>query len=173
MLSTIVLSLSPEADAQKRQLTVSDKVEKIAMVDQDSIRKAYKAFFAAKQKNFQTHIASKAALDKSLQSLDKRTRENLQKDSLKGAKKRDQINGQADGERSQLMLVWQQEQKKRHEERISMMTTYEAKITQAIQAVVIEGKFTSVEPVPKGGIATLTDNKRRIDITALIIKKLN
>lgn len=57
---------------------------------------------------------------------------------------------------------------KRTQQRQELMKEYEMKIAAAINAVVAEGGFTEVKPLEKNNTS-----ERGIDITGLVLKKLN
>ena len=81
---------------------------------------------------------------------------------------------QADSRRSGISGNYQLNQKKRNQEKITLMQQYEQKIQAAIQAVVTEGGYTDIKPLVKDKEKDKeAPEQRSIDITDLILKKLN
>lgn len=165
---SFLLLLTAIGTAQKRQLTPSSKVVKIALVDHSRLRKEYREFAAARDKWAQESAAQRKSFEQSLQTLEQQTAEQLRLDSLSGGKDREQILSQAAAKRSELTGLFQAAQKKRYGERMTLAQRYERKITLALDSIVAEGGFTQAQPLSKEASSI----KGR-DITDLILQKLN
>lgn len=168
LLAGCLLFLPREASAQKKQLTPSDKVKKIALVDHSRLRKEYKGLADALQKLSHEGRARQKAFDESLGSLAEQERKQLKADSVRGGKKQGKIASDISARRSTLMSAYLSAMKRKNEEKINLMREYERKITLAIDAVVAEGGFTEVRQATKE-----TPKERSVDVTDLILKKLN
>jgi Skp family chaperone for outer membrane proteins len=164
----VLLLISSQANSQKRQLTASAKVVKIAYIDQLALRKQYKAFSDTKRKLADENMIEKKSYDQAIQLLDKRTVQLIKQDSLAGGANRLQILNGASSKKGQFTFQHLETQKVKNTQRITLMNDYEKKIQLAIESVVIEGGFTDVQPIDKN--TTIKNGK---DITDLVLKKLN
>lgn len=139
IMVTLCLILN-QSWAQKRQLTASDKINKVAVIDHSRLRKEYKEFAVSKEKLAKENKSEKEKFEKELPS----------------------------GNRTEITNKYQMNQKKRNQDRIAITQEYELKINAAIAAIVSEGGFTEVKSLVKDSSVN-----RRIDITDLVLKKLN
>lgn len=162
-------SVLPVGALAQHQLTASGKVTRVAYIDHSRLRKEFKEFAAAWQKLGKENTADKKSMEQALELLDKQTKEQLTQDSLNGGGSRSQIISLDSSRRSEIIQKNQLEQAKRNQDRITLMQEYEQKINAAIDAVVAEGGFTDVRPL----IKDQPDKKRGIEITDLLLKKLN
>jgi len=166
-----VLFLLPDnAWSQKKQLTASGKVIKIAFIDHSRLRKEFKKFVAAKEKLAKENEAEKKSLEQALRFLDKQTKEQLVQDSLNGGGTRNQITSKANSKRSGIIHNNQLSQRKRNQARIALTQDYERKINTAVETVVREGGFTEVKPFVKDSSG---QSRRNVDVTDLLLRKLN
>ncbi len=168
LLLGMILVPPLEALAQ-HQLTASDKVTKVAYIDHSRLRKEFKEFAAARQKLAEENVADKKSMEQALQLLDKQTKDQLAQDSLNGGGGRAQIMSQDSSRRSEIIQKNQLAQAKRNRDRIAVMQEYERKINAAVDAVVTEGGFTDIRPL----VQDQPERKRGIEITDLLLKKLN
>ena len=162
------LTLSVQGWSQKKQLTASDKVIKIGLIDHSRLRKEFKAFDSARISMAKVNKSKKVSFEQALQLIEQQAKDQLKRDSLSGGKKREQVISLFDSKRSALINDYQSDQKKRIEDRIALMREYERQITVAIDKVVSEGGFTDVRPLGKD-----STNSKGVNITELILKKLN
>ncbi len=149
LIATVLFLQPKQSWSQKRQLSPSAKVSKIAFIDHSKLRKDFKAFSSAKEKIAKDNDADKKTFDRALKLLDEQTKEQLRLDSLSGATNHNNIINQATAKRNEIVNNHQLEQKKRNQERIILMQDYEKKIVLAIDAIVSEGGFTDVQPLRK------------------------
>lgn len=168
LLLSAVFVLPDEAISQKRQLTPSDTVSKVAFIDHSRLRKEYKAFSEAMKELSKENDSKKKTFDESLKVLENQTSKQLKSDSLKGGKDYEKISSQASVKRKETTTIYQADLKKRFQGRNILFKEYERKIVLAIESVVSEGGFTEVKPFIKEPF-----EKRGTNITDQILKKLN
>jgi Skp family chaperone for outer membrane proteins len=154
--------------AQKKQLSPSAKVVKIAYLDPSLLRKNYRAFYDARTKLTTENDAEKKAYEKSMKALDEQTAKLLKKDSVSRDNKRIQIINDAASKRAKLSLDFEAGQSKRNDERLALISKYEKEIVLAIDKVVTEGGYTDVRPIVKGTVTQDGTN-----ITDKVLSKLN
>lgn len=168
LTATLLCLLPKQIWSQKRQLSPSAKVSKIAFIDQSRLRKDYKAFSNAKEKIAKDNEFDNKAFDRDLKLLEEQTKNQLRLDSLSGGANHTNIINQATAKRNEIVNNHQLNQKKRNQERIALMQDFERKIVLAIEATVSEGGFTDVQALGKEPPV-----QRGINVTDLILKKLN
>jgi len=168
-LTMLAAFLCPlHVSGQKKQLTPSGKVEKIAFIDHIRLRKEYHAFATAKKQLATEGETENKSLTKELSQIDFQAKDQLKRDSLHGSKKQQQIIDNTSLKKTELYNQFQSSQHLRTQKRLALMKEYETKITTAISAVVAEGGYTDVKPLDKN-----TTNERGTNITDLVLKKLN
>jgi len=169
ILGFITLSILPKLSAaQKKQLTPSDKVVKIAYIDHSRIRREYKAFSELIITMSNANAERKKLYAESLQVLKKQVAKKIKSDSLDGEKNKEKIISQFAEKEQVITNTYQVYVAEKFQERAKLLQEYEVKIAVAIGAIVSEDGFTDVKP-----IETKTIQLSGADITDLILKKLN
>ena len=151
----------------KKPLTPSTKVTRVGLVDYVRLHKEYNALKSLHESGYRNWQNVKEKYDQAMKAQDNETKLQLKKDSGQAGKRQSLIQ-ESERRRQLLFDNYQQEQKKLHTDRSTLLLEHEKKIQLAIGQVVSEGGFTDVRPLDKN-----TPAGSGTDITDLVLKKLN
>jgi hypothetical protein len=166
IIALTILLAAPPLWSQQTQFA-SESPSKTALVDQYRVRKDYKALYNAREKMVELHLAAKRSFDTAIKELDDEREQRLSEDAKTGGRNRGTILKEAAAKRSQLTSTYYAQQKSINENMTAQMRAYENKISAVIEILVAQGGFKEVKALKAG------ENQKGIDITSLVLEKLN
>ena len=154
--------------SQKRQLSPSDKVTKIGLVDHSKIRNSYIAFVKSKDSLAKQHQTTTSTYTSSLRDLQKQEENKLNIDISKGGNNQEKIKQDYAAQKAALLKSYNNQQHGLNLRRMNITNEYEQKILIVINSVIVQKGFTEIKQL-------LINDKDQNgeDITDLIIEKLN
>ncbi len=139
VLSLSIFSLMPKQGlAQKKQLTASNKITKVAYIDHSLLRREYRAFADTMQKMSSDNNSKKKSYDESLSALEMQTNIQLRADSLSGGINHEKIIALALDKRNEIITTYQADLKKRTQDRARFMHVHEQKLGLADESIILE-----------------------------------